>query len=56
MTKAPAIHATLVDWMKRVDKHQAATQRKASRDAAIAESRHNIAFRSAGQAGLGQPC
>ena len=42
--------------MERVDKHVGATKRNPSRDATVAEPGENVSFRSAGQAGLGQPC
>jgi hypothetical protein len=54
--QAPAKQATLVDGMQRVDKHLSATQRKSSRDATVANSRHDVGFRSACQTSLGQPC
>jgi Transposase DDE domain group 1 len=41
--------------MKRVDKHRRSSQRESSRDAALAEARYNVGFRSAGQTSLHQP-
>ena len=53
---APAKQAALVDGMQRVDKHESASKRKSSRDATVAESRHDLDFRRACKASLGQPC
>src|SRR5262249_53109027 len=55
-TIAPAEQAAFVDRMERVDKDVGATKRNPSRDATIAERRNDVSFRSAGQAGSGQPC
>src|SRR5262249_29720050 len=54
-TIAPAKQAALVDRMQRVNKHESASKRKSSRDATVAESRHDVGFRRTGQASLGQP-
>jgi hypothetical protein len=41
--------------MQRVNEHESASNRKSSRDATVAESRHDLDFRRAGKASLGQP-
>ena len=48
--KPPAKQLTLVDGMKRVDKHHASSEWKSSRDTPVAESRHDGSFGSASQA------
>src|SRR5262249_10296587 len=37
------------------DKHERTSKRKSGRDATLAESGHDVGFRRAGQASLGQP-
>jgi hypothetical protein len=41
--------------MQRVDKQERASKRKSRRDATVAETGHDVGFRRASQAGLGQP-
>jgi hypothetical protein len=44
-----------MDRMQRVYEHESATKRNSSRDETLAESSHDVGFRRAGQASLGQP-
>src|SRR5262249_37960175 len=53
---APAKQAAPVGWMQTVKKHESESRRKSSGDATVAESRHDVGFRHAAKASLGQPC
>jgi hypothetical protein len=55
-TKPSAKQMTLVDGMKRVDKHHAPSEWKSSRDTTAAKLRDNVSFGNADEAGLGHPC
>jgi hypothetical protein len=55
-TKPPAKQLTLVDGMKRVDKHHAPSEWNSSGDTPAAKLRDNVSCGSAGEASLGHPC
>ena len=53
---APAKQSALMNRMKRVDEDVGAATRDTGREAAVAEHGNDVRFRSAGEAGLSQPC
>ena len=52
---SPPEQASLVHRMQRVDEHMRAAERQSGRDAAVAESGHDVGFGRAGEPGLDEP-